>query len=221
VVRADLAELALGVLTGEERARALAHLEWCEECAAELASLAAVADLLSSTGPDAEPPAGFELRVLERIRGEQQIRRPRRIVSRRLAAVAAAAAVLLAGAFVGSRMSHSSAPSQHGALVPTTEPGLRVAELTSAGSSRGEVYAYGYATNSPWLLMTVSGLPAGTEVTCEVTTRSGKTFTVGSFWLGSSSGSWGSPLPVSPAQLASARVVTASGAVLARASFPT
>ena len=39
-VRELAPELALGLLTGEERAEALAHLEGCDGCRAEVASLA-------------------------------------------------------------------------------------------------------------------------------------------------------------------------------------
>ena len=38
------AELALGILTGPDRAAALKHTERCASCQAEVASLAAVAD---------------------------------------------------------------------------------------------------------------------------------------------------------------------------------
>ena len=62
-----LVELALGQAGGEPRAQALAHVEVCARCGAELASLAAVADELLDLAPPAEPPAGFESRVLARV----------------------------------------------------------------------------------------------------------------------------------------------------------
>lgn len=62
-----LVELALGQVAGEPRARALAHVERCARCAAELGSLAVVADELLELVPPAEPPAGFESRVLARV----------------------------------------------------------------------------------------------------------------------------------------------------------
>jgi hypothetical protein len=60
-------EVALGLVTGEERAAALAHLEGCAACRAEVASLAGVADDLLLTGPEATPPEGFDRRVLARL----------------------------------------------------------------------------------------------------------------------------------------------------------
>jgi anti-sigma factor RsiW len=60
-------DVALGLLTGEERAMALAHLEGCATCRADVASLAGVADELLLAGPEAEPPEGFDRRVLARL----------------------------------------------------------------------------------------------------------------------------------------------------------
>jgi hypothetical protein len=61
------AELALGVLTGRERAAALAHLDGCESCREQVRELTMVQDELLALLPSQEPPAGFESRVLERI----------------------------------------------------------------------------------------------------------------------------------------------------------
>ncbi len=61
------AELALGVLTGRERARALAHLDGCESCREQVRELSMAGDELLALLPSAEPPAGFESRVLERL----------------------------------------------------------------------------------------------------------------------------------------------------------
>jgi hypothetical protein len=60
-------EVALGLVTGEERAVALSHLEGCAACRAEVASLAGVADELLLIGPEAPPPEGFDRRVLARL----------------------------------------------------------------------------------------------------------------------------------------------------------
>ena len=62
-----LPELALGILGGEERARALDHLTSCTDCSSELAALSRAADGLLTLAPQHEPPAGFEDRVLARV----------------------------------------------------------------------------------------------------------------------------------------------------------
>ncbi len=61
------AELALGVLTGRERAVAIAHLGTCEDCREDVRLLMATGEQLRELLPAAEPPAGFESRVLERL----------------------------------------------------------------------------------------------------------------------------------------------------------
>jgi hypothetical protein len=61
------AELALGVLTGRERAAALTHLDGCESCREQVRELTMVQDELLALLPSQEPPAGFESRVLDRL----------------------------------------------------------------------------------------------------------------------------------------------------------
>lgn len=61
------AELALGVLTGRERAVAVAHLDQCDGCREYVRQLMATGDQLVELLPAAEPPAGFETRVLARL----------------------------------------------------------------------------------------------------------------------------------------------------------
>jgi hypothetical protein len=68
--RSIAAEVALGVLSGSERADALAHMEHCVGCRALVESLAQTGDSLLLLAPEADPPMGFESRVAARV-GEQ------------------------------------------------------------------------------------------------------------------------------------------------------
>ncbi|HSZ43495.1 MAG TPA: hypothetical protein VK817_26315 [Trebonia sp.] len=61
------AELSLGVLTGRERADALAHLEHCDACRETVRQLTMTGEQLLGLLPSVEPPAGFETRVLSRL----------------------------------------------------------------------------------------------------------------------------------------------------------
>jgi hypothetical protein len=63
-------EVALGLLTGEARAAALAHLQGCEACRAEVAALAGTADEVLLAAPRVEPPPGFREAVLARLASE-------------------------------------------------------------------------------------------------------------------------------------------------------
>ncbi|MHB1509412.1 MAG: hypothetical protein ACYCST_12505 [Acidimicrobiales bacterium] len=65
------AELALGSLMGTERSWALAHLDGCDGCATLVADLASAADGLMLIAPAADPPPGFEVRWLNRVRADR------------------------------------------------------------------------------------------------------------------------------------------------------
>ena len=91
-VRLMLPELALGSVTGQDRARALKHLAGCPECRRELSALSEVSDELLLLAPPAEPPVGFESRVMESLGGS----RHRAVVGWRRGAAAAAAIVIAA-----------------------------------------------------------------------------------------------------------------------------
>jgi hypothetical protein len=61
------AELALGVLTGRERADAVAHLSRCDGCREDVRQLMETGSGLLGLLPPVEPPPGFETRVLDRL----------------------------------------------------------------------------------------------------------------------------------------------------------
>jgi hypothetical protein len=110
----DLApEMALGVLSGDERGAAIAHLETCAQCQVDLSLLADVADQLLLAAPRIDPPAGFELRVLSRLATaegddanvvrittadaiDRRARRPRRWSARAIGVAAAALLIFVA-----------------------------------------------------------------------------------------------------------------------------
>ena len=101
---ADLAdtrvELALGLLSGTDRAAAVSHLAGCQTCRDEVDDIARVVDQLALLAPQAEPPTGFETRVLAAVAGgragrgrRHRSRRAGRLIGGRAAAAVAAALV--------------------------------------------------------------------------------------------------------------------------------
>ncbi|MGH9294327.1 MAG: hypothetical protein ACRD0B_03260, partial [Acidimicrobiales bacterium] len=68
LVSALAPELALGTLGGAERAAALAHLEDCPCCRELVDGLAKTADALLVAARELDPPLGFEVRLLDRLR---------------------------------------------------------------------------------------------------------------------------------------------------------
>jgi hypothetical protein len=94
--RAQAADLALGIVEGEERGRALEHLSKCPDCRAEVEKFSDVADELLLLAPHREPPVGFESRVLGELLPAPKPRRRWRMVLAPAAAAVAAAAIVLA-----------------------------------------------------------------------------------------------------------------------------
>lgn len=88
------AELALGIVEGEERGLALQHLAECPDCRAEVKKFSEVADDLLLLAPHREAPPGFESRVLNELLPAPQPKRRRRL---RLVLAPAAAALAAVG----------------------------------------------------------------------------------------------------------------------------
>jgi hypothetical protein len=221
------AELALGVLTGRERAAALEHLDRCAACQENVRRLAVTGEKLLELLPAREPPPGFETRMMERLGlvalspgpvgqvtlaggrrrfgrepGEGQPGRARRVLAVTLAAVSA-----LGGWGLGAATSSAARSSLGSAAL-----------LSASHQPVGTVFIYG--GGQQWLSMSVN-VDSGTgTVTCQLVGRDGHVTTLGSFWLDAGYGTWGSPGPVSRGQFASARLVSADGTVLATAQLP-
>ena len=240
------AELALGVLTGRERARALAHLDQCEACRENVRQLTVTGEELVGLLPTIEPPAGFETRVMERLGlgtpatspapdPARQLSPARRFglkladwigggwtgrggVSRpRRILAAAAVAVAVIAAGLGGWGLHATTSS------PTASALSSATLLTASHQTAGKIYFYD--AGSRWLYMSVN-IPSGSgaadngTVICQVEGPDGHVTTVGSFRLTGGYGYWGSPDPVTSGPLTGARLVTPTGTVLATATFP-
>jgi hypothetical protein len=222
------AELALGSLTGPERSAALAHLDDCDDCRALLEDLSVTADALLLAAPEADPPAGFEVRLLARLGYSEPAAAPSRtsrasvIPLRRRARVilaAAAAAVAFAGAGIGVGL--AVAPHQP---AQTALSQIRVATLRSAGSSDGEGKTVGEVAitsgNPSWVVMTFQKPGWSGWVSC-VVSENGRAKVLGSFYLRDGSGSWAVPLASSGATVSLAQVRGTNGTVFASAQFGT
>ena len=237
------AELAFGVLTGRERARALAHLDRCDACREDVRQLTVTGEELVGLLPAIEPSAGFETRVMERLGLATPAPAPARKLSparrfgrklagwmgggwtgsagagrprRLLAAAAAAVAVIVAG--LGGWGLHAATSP------PPASPLSSAALLTASHQTAGMIYFY--HSGSRWLYMSVdigpgSGAARNGTVICQVEGPDGHITTIGSFRLAGGHGYWGSPDPVTNGPLTGARLVTTTGVVLATATFPT
>jgi hypothetical protein len=202
-LREPLVELALAIASGDQRARVLEHAAGCPDCRRLLEELTRVGDELLQLGPEHEPPAGFELRVLERMTP------PRRrgvlarlgLRGRRGAVAAALAAALAAGAgatavVLRATRDERQLGSQLGAVLSRAD-GIyfAVTELRDGkGREAGLVYHYG--GHPSWIFVALErALPRGRYVATLVS-REGTTSELGRFRLGGRDRSFGATTDV-------------------------
>ena len=146
-------ELALGTIDGAERAAVLSHLAGCAKCRERTDQLARVADRLLLLAPPAEPPPGFETRVLNgmassgvresigvaaAVRTRRPARRPRR-------ALVGIAAVVLAAALAGGGLALLGNPDQGRADVHSA--------VAKDDEGRWTCRAVAYGTDPGWLFI--------------------------------------------------------------------
>lgn len=220
------AELALGILPARERAAAVAHLQHCPGCRDHVRELAHTADAMADLIPDAEPPVGFETRVLQRIgvrpAPDRSSRWPRLVLA---AAVVAAAFALGLGGWALGQSTDERAPAAPTASAPAPAPvpkpanTLLTADLTSSGQYIGQAFAF--TGPSPWVYMSVDAedLTAEGTVRCQIQRADGSTATVGSFNLTDGYAQWGGPYPAGSAPVTGARLLAADGSIMASATF--
>jgi hypothetical protein len=91
------------------------------------------------------------------------------------------------------------------------------AALVEHGTTVGHVMTVSGA--KPWISMMLSDSSAHGTVDCVVVTDAGVTHHVGTFDADKGYAAWTAPLPVSPADLRSAEVVSPSGTVIATATL--
>jgi hypothetical protein len=208
------AEFALDVLSGYERATVQAHLNECAGCRAHVGSLTQISDRLLTLVPGAEPPVGFEDRVLNRI--GLATPRVRQLPPRRWLPIAVAAAVAALVFGIGGWVIGGIAMSHTG--IASAEAEFRFAALHTPDNRQiGQVFTY--QGDPPWVYMSVTTQPSVGDVACQLVRHDGSTVPIGTFTLSGGKGSWGSELKVDPSDVVGARLLDGMGKVLATATF--
>jgi hypothetical protein len=209
-VRELAPELALGIVGGSERADALQHASECSPCRVLVSELAEVADVLPLLAAEAEPPPGFEERVLSAFRAGR--RRTRRRVVVALAAAVAAATIV---SIVGVRIVEST--QETGPLAAGASQ-VRSAEMIGAnGIDVGNVFV----TNGKPAAVVVNvnyWVPSGTY---GIEFRTGSTTKrLGDVHIREGRGSWGAVIGLPNASGGSIVLVDDKGAVVCEAHLP-
>jgi hypothetical protein len=193
-------ELGLGVLPGDDRAAALAHVNACERCRRLIMELSDTADSLLTLAPPEEPPAGFAERVARNLS-------PRRR-RRWRAALATAAAALLVGSVSGILP-----PPQPPSQVAT----VRTASFVPAPGERLNGHVFAHAADASWVFMTVNEEGSSETYGCELTLSGGSHLRIGEFQLKGGTGSWGKTVNVAVRDIQSVRLVREDGSTVATA----
>ena len=200
-VRELLPELAAGVVAGDSRARALAHVATCPGCRRELAELSSVLDSLLLLAPEHEPSAGFESSVLAAMAPEH---RP----SRRFRAVlfALAASVVAIAVAAGIVWWQSSDQQDPVVAAVTYEGGRQVGEAVAHGGDR------------PWVYLRLESAPEPGRYLVRLVTTDQRSFAVGWCRVRDGKGSWGWAIDVPPDDLRAVQLVR-DGDVTMRGTF--
>jgi Putative zinc-finger len=200
-------ELALGIVEGEERGRALEHLADCPECRRRVEELAEVADGLLLLAPHREVPAGFESQVLRRVLPTPGPRRRRRLGLVLAPVAAALAAVAITLAVVADDLDLASDYRQ--TLDEANGQGFYASGLrTPQGKEAGTVFTY---VGSPsWMFINVDPALRAEIRGAELITDDGAQVRLRWFNL-DTSGSSGGGLPVDPHDVSVLRLLPSAG----------
>jgi hypothetical protein len=191
-LRDSLAEVSLGIASGEERGRVLAHVAECPRCQRLLSELTQTSDDLLRLAPVQEPPPGFEVRVLSAIGATRRARwRPGGRLALALAAVLASAALAAGGVLVVTRDERALGQQLSSVLARAHGSYIAVTELRD-GQRRKQGLLFHYGGNPSWLFATLDRpLPEG-RYRATLVGRDGATTELGTFALGPQDRSLGS-----------------------------
>ena len=197
-----LDEFALGLLSTDERAVVLAHLQGCPACRGLVEVLSEAADELLLAGPRSEPPRGFADGVLARMDST----RPHR-TRRPFAAAAAAAVLILAGGIgVGLRLPR-----------PDRDELRSVQLIATGGGDAGDVFAY--QDRPAWVFLRVDGALPGGSYRCVLDLDDDRMISLGALSVTEGKGAWSWRATVDVRSVRAARLLDTAGRTVATASF--
>lgn len=215
-VRDLIPELAIGIASGEDRARALQHLARCPDCRHELEQMSEVADELLLLAPDREPPLGFETRVVGELTGKRRNRWRPLVLGAAAALVLAAAA---GGAVYQSGSDDRVLASEYREVLRRFD-GRYFQTATLHGSpGEGQGQVFGYQGTPSWIFMLIPPQDETRTYRITLETRGGGHLDLGKVEVGSEGGSWGKAIPVDLGEAAGLWLEDADGHAL-EARFP-
>jgi anti-sigma factor RsiW len=189
-----VAELALGIADGADRAQALRHLAECADCRRELGELSELADELLMLAPEVEPPVGFESRVLALVQPPRPPRRWRRGLA--ILAPAAVAAALATTIVLGATADDRRLADHYRATLAAAHGSYFEAARLQAPANVPAGVVYGYRGTPSWIFVAVDRPYRAAGYTVELALRSGRRVPLPSFRIDPKTGSAGQSIPV-------------------------
>ena len=204
-VRPLAPDVALDLLTGDERAAALEHLATCAGCRLEVEELSSVADSLLVLGPSVPPGPDFEATVLARMAEEGAPPAPVPSAGWRWVRPVLVSACLAVGAALLL-------------TAPRPDPGVRRASFVAAdGRVSGTVLL---AEGEPdHMTCTVDDDRFTGPYTVELVLRDGTRREVGGFDVEGGGSTWATRLPVDDDSVLAVEVLSPDGTVRSQARF--
>lgn len=209
-VRELVPELALGVLSGSERAEVLLHASQCTRCQALIGELGEAADALPLLAPEIEPPTDFETRVLGKLLGSR--RRNARRWGFALAFTAAAAAIIsiVAVQWVDASNGHATPSAPVAAVrsaVMVGDHGIRVGRVYTAASKPAAI------------VVTVGYWVATGTYRIELQPAGGPVHRLGTIQIDEGRGSWGGTARLATSGSTRVALVDPHGTVVCHATL--
>ena len=177
-------ELALGILSGAERAEVVLHVNGCARCQAYVAELTEAADAIPQLAPEAEPPPGFEAGVLRRL--DERERRTRR---RWIAAAVAVAAAAIIVSVTAVRVIDAN-DSTNLAATATTRATQEPVAVTMQGGTLNLAAGWAFVNDEHGVAVSVDyGIPSGSYAV-QVTPTKGEPTAIGTMDVVDGRGHW-------------------------------
>jgi hypothetical protein len=200
------ADLALGIVEGEERGRALQHLADCPDCRAEVEKYSELADELLLLAPHREAPVGFESRVLNELLPAPKPKRRRRLQLVLAPVAAAAAAVAITLTVVSGDL--QTASHYRNTLKEANGTEFEAYSLYSGDSLAGTVFSYQGSPN--WIQITVDPRHRADLSSAELVMNDGRQVPLHWFQL-DPTGSSGGGIPANPHDVSFLRLSPGAG----------
>ncbi len=200
-------EMALGTISGDDRASLIEHISSCGLCRMIVEELSGVADAILLLGPEHEPPGGFESEVLAQFHSP---RARRRGIGLSAAAIVVATVIGAGSVFWITADEREVAEHYQAALDEANGEYFGVKPLQAPdGTKVGNVFAY--QGHPSWVFVVFQDVDPGVY-RAELVTHA--TTSLGTFELDTGATTWGTDIETNLKDVRALRFVGPEGDIL-------